>query len=86
MLKEERQHAILNEVELHNKVLLTDLADKLNVSVDTVRRDVKELDEENLLVKVHGGAVSLGFANHSPQRNNVYALDKKVAIAKKSID
>jgi DeoR/GlpR family transcriptional regulator of sugar metabolism len=85
MLKEERQHAILNEVELHNKVLLADLADKLNVSVDTVRRDVKELDEENLLVKVHGGAVSLGFSNHSPQRNNVYALDKKVAIAKKAI-
>ncbi|WP_421806875.1 DeoR/GlpR family DNA-binding transcription regulator [Flagellimonas sp.] len=85
MLKEERQHAILNEVELHNKVLLADLADKLNVSVDTVRRDVKELDEENLLVKVHGGAVSLGFSNYSPQRNNVYALDKKVTIAKKAI-
>lgn len=85
MLKEERQHSILNEVELHNRVLLTDLADKLNVSVDTVRRDVKELDEENLLVKVHGGAVSLGFANHSPQRNNVYALDKKLTIAKKAI-
>ncbi|MBO0329407.1 DeoR/GlpR family DNA-binding transcription regulator [[Muricauda] lutisoli] len=84
MLKEERQHSILNEVELHNRVLLTDLAEKLNVSIDTVRRDVKELDDENLLVKVHGGAVSLGFANHSPQRNNnVYALDKKMAIAKK---
>lgn len=85
MLKEERQHSILNEVELHNRVLLTDLADKLNVSIDTVRRDVKELDEENLLVKVHGGAVSLGFANHSPQQSNVYALDKKKAIAKKAI-
>ncbi|WP_375324923.1 DeoR/GlpR family DNA-binding transcription regulator [Flagellimonas sp. GZD32] len=85
MLKEERQHAILNEVELHNKVLLPDLAEKLNVSIDTVRRDVKELDEENLLVKVHGGAVSMGFANHSTQISNVYALDKKIAIAKKAI-
>lgn len=84
MLKEERQHAILNEVELHNRVLLTDLAEKLDVSIDTVRRDVKELDTENLLVKVHGGAVSLGFANHSPTRGNVYALDKKIAIAKKA--
>lgn len=86
MLKEERQHSILNEVELHNRVLLTDLAEKLNVSIDTVRRDVKELDDENLLIKVHGGAVSLGFANHSPQgNNNVYALDKKMAIAKKAV-
>lgn len=86
MLKEERQHAILNEVELHNRVLLTDLAEKLDVSIDTVRRDVKELDAESLLVKVHGGAVSLGFVNHSPTRSNkVYALDKKIAIAKKAI-
>lgn len=84
MLKEERQHAILNEVELHNRVLLTDLAEKLDVSIDTVRRDVKELDAESLLVKVHGGAVSLGFANHSPTRSNVYALDKKIAIANKA--
>lgn len=85
MLKEERQHAILNEVELHNRVLLTDLAEKLDVSIDTVRRDVKELDADHLLVKVHGGAVSLGFANHSPTRANVYALDKKMTIAKKAI-
>ncbi|MCK0160151.1 DeoR/GlpR family DNA-binding transcription regulator [Allomuricauda sp. F6463D] len=85
MLKEERQHAIVNEVELHNRVLLTDLAEKLDVSIDTVRRDVKELDAENLLVKVHGGAVSLGFANHSPQRSNVYAQDKKMVIAKKAM-
>jgi len=85
MLKEERQHSILNEVELHNRVLLTDLAEKLDVSIDTVRRDVKELDAEHLLVKVHGGAVSLGFANHSPQQCNVYAQDKKMAIAKKAV-
>ncbi|WP_067033513.1 DeoR/GlpR family DNA-binding transcription regulator [Allomuricauda sp. CP2A] len=85
MLKEERQHAILNEVELHNRVLLTDLAEKLDVSIDTVRRDVKELDAEDMLVKVHGGAVSLGFANYSPSRNNVYALDKKIAIGKKAM-
>ena len=80
MLKEERQRAILNEVELHNRVLLTDLAEKLDVSIDTVRRDVKELDAENMLTKVHGGAVSLGFVNQSPVRSNVYALDKKVNI------
>ncbi|MCL6272877.1 DeoR/GlpR family DNA-binding transcription regulator [Muricauda sp. 2012CJ35-5] len=85
MLKEERQHTILNEVELHNRVLLTDLAEKLDVSIDTVRRDVKELDSDNRLVKVHGGAVSLGFANHSPQRNNnVYSLEEKISIAQKA--
>lgn len=85
MLKEERQRTILNEVELHNRVLLTDIAEKLDVSIDTVRRDVKELDGENRLRKVHGGAVSLGFANYSPARNNVYALEQKTAIAQKAL-
>ncbi|NJB37667.1 DeoR/GlpR family DNA-binding transcription regulator [Croceivirga sp. JEA036] len=85
MLKEERQRIILNEVELHNKVLLTDIAEQLAVSIDTVRRDVKELDGEQKLRKVHGGAVSLGFANYSPSRANVYALDKKTTIAEKAI-
>lgn len=84
MLKEERQRIILNEVELHNRVQLTDIAEKLDVSIDTVRRDVKELDAENRLRKVHGGAISLGFATYSPKRNSVYALDEKINIAEKA--
>ena len=85
MLKEERQLAILNEVELHNRVQLTDIAEKLDVSIDTVRRDVKELDADNRLRKVHGGAVSLGFANYSPSRNNVYTSSRrKTTIAQKA--
>ncbi|MEX0275237.1 MAG: DeoR/GlpR family DNA-binding transcription regulator [Flavobacteriaceae bacterium] len=85
MFKEERQRAILNEVDLHNRVLLTDLAELLGVSIDTARRDVKELDAENKLRKVHGGAVSLGFTNRSARNGNVYALEEKVRIAGKSI-
>ncbi|MFS4457168.1 DeoR/GlpR family DNA-binding transcription regulator [Maribacter sp. 2304DJ31-5] len=86
MLKEERQQTILNEVELHNRILLTDIAETLDVSIDTVRRDVKELDGENKLRKVHGGAISLGFTTNSARNTNVYALDEKTAIAKKAID
>jgi len=65
-------------------VLLTDIAETLEVSIDTVRRDVKELDAEKRLQKVHGGAVSLGFATYSPKRNNVYALEQKILIAEKA--
>ncbi|MFK7812023.1 MAG: DeoR family transcriptional regulator, partial [Maribacter sp.] len=86
MLKEERQRTILNEVELHNRIQLTDIAEKLDVSIDTVRRDVKELDVEHKLRKVHGGAVSLGFANYSPARNKVYALEEKIKIAEKAVN
>jgi DeoR family transcriptional regulator, fructose operon transcriptional repressor len=46
MLKEERHKYIMDQVHLHNRVLLADLSEGLNVSIDTVRRDVKELDRE----------------------------------------
>ncbi|RMF27592.1 MAG: DeoR/GlpR transcriptional regulator, partial [Bacteroidetes bacterium] len=43
MLKRERQAHILREVNIHNKVLITDLSQKLQVSEDTIRRDLQEL-------------------------------------------
>lgn len=85
MLKEERHKTILNEVALHNRVLLTDIAEALDVSIDTIRRDVKELDAENRLTKVHGGAISLGFINNSARNSNIYKIEDKTAIAKKAI-
>ncbi len=84
MLKEERHQTILTQVELHNRVLLTDIAEKLNVSIDTARRDVKELDLDSKLRKVHGGAISLGFTTNSARNNNIYALSQKTIIAEKA--
>lgn len=85
MLKEERQRMILSEVEVHNRVLLADLAEQLDVSVDTIRRDVKELDQAQKLRKVHGGAISLGFVSPAAASPNTYALEEKKAIAEKAI-
>jgi len=85
MLKEERQRTILYEVELHNRVLLTDIADQLDVSIDTIRRDVKELDAENKLRKVHGGAISLGFTSPAAPNYKTYALKEKTGIAEKAL-
>lgn len=86
MLKEERQRVIMNEVDLHSRVQLTDIAEKLEVSIDTIRRDVKELDAENKLKKVHGGAVSLGFTGLANMDNRIYAHPQKKRIAEKAIE
>ncbi len=85
MLKEERQLAILKEVERHNRILLAHIAEKLDVSIDTARRDVKELDAVNKLKKVHGGAVSLGFTSLPSINTNIYAQEEKAIIARKAI-
>ena len=40
----------------NQKVNTIDLAIDLNVSEDTIRRDLNELDKKGLLEKVYGGA------------------------------
>lgn len=84
MLKEERQAFIIKQINLHNKVLSSDLSVKLNVSEDTVRRDLNELAESGKILKVHGGALSKSF--HYPfQQIEVYAKESKKEIAGKVI-
>ncbi|WP_410220922.1 DeoR/GlpR family DNA-binding transcription regulator [Pedobacter sp.] len=84
MLKKERQDAIMRLINLHNRVLTSDLVHLLNVSEDTVRRDLQEMANENLLYKVHGGALSRSYQS-SFDDSSVYAKDVKIAIAKKAL-
>ncbi len=84
MLKRERHSHIIKEVNLHNKVLSADLALMLNVSEDTIRRDLNEMDEAGEIVKVHGGALSRSF--HYPFKDtDIYARDAKRKIGLKAI-
>jgi DeoR/GlpR family transcriptional regulator of sugar metabolism len=83
--KKQRHKIILNEVHIHNRVLLSDLAMILRVSIDTARRDIKELDNLKKLIKVHGGAVSNGFNIYSGREREIYELDNKTIIAQKGL-
>lgn len=84
MLKEERQAYIIHQINLHNKVLSTDLSIQLNVSEDTIRRDLNELAENGKVIKVYGGALSKSF-QFPFQEGNVYAKEAKKEIASKAI-
>jgi DeoR/GlpR family transcriptional regulator of sugar metabolism len=86
MLKKERQAFILHQVNLHNKVLSSSLSQEMNVSEDTIRRDLQELADLGSLIKVHGGALSRSFNNHYLPENEIYSFDKKRSIATKAID
>ncbi|ACU04301.1 DeoR/GlpR family DNA-binding transcription regulator [Pedobacter heparinus] len=85
MRKEERHKLIMREINLHNKVLSTDLSVLLNISDDTVRRDLKELAETGKLLKVHGGAASKSFVAPFNAQHEIYALNEKNVIAKKTL-
>jgi DeoR/GlpR family transcriptional regulator of sugar metabolism len=53
----ERKAAIAMLLKRDGRVVSTSLAREFGVSIDTVRRDLDELEEEGLLKRVHGGAV-----------------------------
>ena len=85
MLKKERQSYILQQVNLHNKVLSSSLSQEINVSEDTIRRDLLELSGEGKLLKVHGGALSRSFSQVHVPSNGVYSQHEKKSIAQKAI-
>src|SRR5687768_4336217 len=86
MLKKERQAYILHQVNLHNKVLSSSLCTEINVSEDTIRRDLLELAEEGKVIKVHGGALSHSFNHVHFPVNGVYSQNQKKIIAQKAIN
>jgi DeoR/GlpR family transcriptional regulator of sugar metabolism len=60
------------------------LSGHLDVSEDTVRRDLNEMAEAGKILKVYGGAISKSF--HYPFRQHeVYAREAKREIARKAL-
>lgn len=84
MLQEERYRSILDQLSQHKKVHTEELTRLLRVSVDTVRRDLIQLEEEGKLVRVHGGAITVDF-NTPFQPKEVYAQKEKIQIARKAL-
>jgi DeoR family fructose operon transcriptional repressor len=59
MLTEERKNQILRLVQEKGSVSVQELMLALQTSESTIRRDIIELAEKNLLVKVRGGAMAM---------------------------
>lgn len=56
MLAEERQQVILGMLHENGIIKLHDVCRKVECSESSVRRDLQELEEAGLLIRVHGGA------------------------------
>jgi len=84
MLKEERQDLILYKVSTAGKVIASKLAVELDVSEDTVRRDLLELDRKGQLKRVYGGALPLNrpVVNYLDRENK--DIERKLQLAEKA--
>lgn len=56
MLFAERAEIIMQQLQLKSTVKVGELSRLLQVSVDTVRRDLKDMEQRKLIKYVHGGA------------------------------
>ncbi len=59
MFTTKRHEVILDILKNKGAVTTADLASRFNVSAETVRRDLLEMEHKQLLNRVHGGAVSV---------------------------
>ena len=86
MLKTERKQLILEELNQHHVVSLEKLVSLLETSESTVRRDLDELEAENKLRRVHGGAELPHSLQEEEtiQEKSVKNLQEKKLIAQKA--
>ncbi|MGB0100335.1 MAG: DeoR family transcriptional regulator, partial [Nocardioides sp.] len=60
MYAEERQQAMAQLVTEHGRLSVVAIADRFDVTTETVRRDLSVLERLGLVRRVHGGAVPAG--------------------------
>lgn len=76
MLTEQRHDIILNLLRERGSITVSELTEELDISESTARRDLTELDRQNKLTKVFGGAVLYG--------NNTITTTKELSVSQKA--
>lgn len=72
MTKEERHAIILENLMLHERVQVSELAETLDVSAVTIRKDLTELEKQGKLYRSHGHAIKM-----NPYVNNRSVNEKE---------
>jgi DeoR/GlpR family transcriptional regulator of sugar metabolism len=88
MLANERHNKILNVLDIEGNVKSSKLIKILDVSLETIRRDLDNLEKLGLLKKVHGGAIPrTNRTNSLPYRlREDSKCDEKKSIANKALE
>jgi DeoR/GlpR family transcriptional regulator of sugar metabolism len=82
MLTTQRKQQILAILKREGQVVAKDVAEAMEVSEDTIRRDLRELALEGLLQRVHGGALPASLAMADFAGRETLTAEGKVAIGR----
>jgi DeoR/GlpR family transcriptional regulator of sugar metabolism len=84
MLSAERRKLILDILKRDGRVVVPPLSQELGVSIDTVRRDLRDLGAEGYLQRVRGGALPSSPAITSFTDRQRHLTAEKISIAAKA--
>ncbi len=88
MLYNERAELILQQLQLQSTVKVSELSQQLRVSVDTIRRDLKSMEQNGLIKCVRGGAClpesMISFSNFTGRE--IINSDLKREAARKAVE
>lgn len=83
--KNQRYERILHLLKIKPVVLISELSQEFNVSIETIRRDFDSLAEQSLVQRTHGGATTMSTAKEGTlnQRKSIFP-EARMNIAKKA--
>ncbi|EJR54931.1 hypothetical protein IIM_01871 [Bacillus cereus VD107] len=85
MFTEERRENILELLKKDGRVIAKDLAERFDMSIDSIRRDLSIMEKDGLLKRTHGGAVELARVRNLAAEPSTRYSDSSIyekAIAK----
>lgn len=85
MFAKERQDKIYDMLQKNGAVTTSSLMDAFAVSIETVRRDLLNMEQQGRLLRVHGGAVAKGDMKpflDLKERNGIYGSQKQTLARK----
>ena len=84
--QQERLNSILEMISYSGRVTVKELSEAFNISLVTIRKDLKQLEKEGRVVRTHGGAISSEeISNHVPfEKRKIKNLEKKKRIGEKA--
>ena len=81
MLAASRREFLLERLRRDRRIVAKDVATELDLSEDSIRRDLRELASEGLLARVYGGAVPVSPAVADYAARTEIATDSKERVA-----
>jgi DeoR/GlpR family transcriptional regulator of sugar metabolism len=88
MFQEERRVWLTSHARNNGRVDVTECAEALGVTVETIRRDLNDLENKNVLRRVHGGAIPIEgsmYESNLATRSTQF-IDEKRRITQKALE